>query len=75
MVTGGSVAQMPPTTVTVDGIGIPVDVAGPEKGSVVVMLGAANSPPAAYDALCQRLHTASLRTIVIAPAPRLTAKR
>jgi pimeloyl-ACP methyl ester carboxylesterase len=74
MVTGGSVARMPPTTVTVDGIGIPVDVAGPEKGSYVVVLGAANSPPAAYDAVCQRLHTASLRTIVIAPDPRLTAK-
>ncbi|MCV7300276.1 alpha/beta hydrolase [Mycobacterium barrassiae] len=65
---------MPPTTVTVDGIGIPVDVAGPDKGSFVVVLGAANSPPAAYDAVCQRLHTASLRTIVIAPDPRLTAK-
>ncbi len=71
---GGSVARMPPTTVTVDGIGIPVDVAGPDKGSVVVVLGAANSPPAAYDAVCQRLHTASLRTVVIAPDPRLTAK-
>ncbi len=29
---------------------------------------------AAYDAVCQRLHTASLRTIVIGPDPRLTAK-
>ena len=28
----------------------------------------------AYDAVCQRLHTASLRTIVIGPDPRLTAK-
>ena len=51
-----------------------VDVAGPEKGSVVVVLGAAHHSPAAYDAVCQRLHTASLRTVVIAPDPRLTAK-
>jgi pimeloyl-ACP methyl ester carboxylesterase len=65
---------MPPTTVNVDGLGVPVDVAGPDKGSVVVVLGAANHAPAAYDAVCQRLHTASLRTIVIAPDPRLTAK-
>ena len=27
-----------------------------------------------YDAVCQRLHTASLRTVVIAPDPRLSAK-
>jgi pimeloyl-ACP methyl ester carboxylesterase len=60
--------------VTVDGVGVPVDVAGPDKGSVVVVLGAANHAPSAYDAVCQRLHTASLRTIVIAPDPRLTAK-
>ena len=65
---------MPPTTVNVDGLGVPVDVGGPDKGSVVVVLGAANHAPAAYDAVCQRLHTASLRTIVIAPDPRLTAK-
>jgi pimeloyl-ACP methyl ester carboxylesterase len=65
---------MPSTTVTVDGFGVPVGVAGPEKGSVVVMLGAAQHSPAAYDAVCQRLHTASLRTIVVSPDPRLTAK-
>ncbi len=65
---------MPPTTITVDGIDVSVDVAGPEKGSVVVVLGAAHHSPAAYDAVCQRLHTASLRTVVIAPDPRLTAK-
>ena len=65
---------MPPTTVTVDGLGVSVDVAGPDKGSVVVVLGAAHHAPAAYEAVCQRLHTASLRTIVIAPDPRLTAK-
>jgi pimeloyl-ACP methyl ester carboxylesterase len=65
---------MPSTMVTVDGVGVPVDVAGPDKGSVVVVLGAANHAPSAYDAVCQRLHTASLRTIVIAPDPRLTAK-
>ena len=65
---------MPPTTVTVDGHADPVDVAGPEKGSVVVVLGAAHHAPAAYEPVCQRLHTASLRTVVIAPDPRLTAK-
>jgi pimeloyl-ACP methyl ester carboxylesterase len=65
---------MPPTTITVDGIGVSVNVAGPETGSVVVVLGAAHHALAAYDAVCQRLHTASLRTVVIAPDPRLTAE-
>lgn len=65
---------MPSPTITVDGFGIPVEVAGPEKGSVVVLLGAAHQAPAAYEAVCQRLHTASLRTVVIGPDPRLTAK-
>jgi pimeloyl-ACP methyl ester carboxylesterase len=65
---------MPSTMVTVDGFPVPVDVAGPDKGSVVVVLGAAHHSPAAYDPVCQRLHTASLRTIVIGPDPRLTAK-
>lgn len=60
--------------ITVDGIGVPVEVAGPEKGSVVVLLGAAQKAPAAYEAVCQRLHTASLRTVVIGPDPRLTPK-
>lgn len=60
--------------VTVDGFGVPVSVSGPEKGPVVVMLGAAQHAPAAYDAVCQRLHTASLRTIVISPDRRLTPK-
>ena len=59
---------------TIDGFGIPVEVAGPEKGSVVVVLSAAHQSPAAYEAVCQRLHTASLRTVVIGPDPRLTAK-
>jgi pimeloyl-ACP methyl ester carboxylesterase len=40
----------------------------------VVVLGAANHGPSAYDPVCQRLHTASLRTVVIGPDPRLTAK-
>jgi len=60
--------------VTVDGFPVPVDVAGPEKGSAVVVLGAAQHAPSAYDAVCQRLHTASLRTVVIATDPRLTVK-
>jgi pimeloyl-ACP methyl ester carboxylesterase len=39
----------------------------------VVML-ASQQAPASYDALCQRLHTASLRTVVIGPDRRLTPK-
>src|ERR1700754_2470160 len=65
---------MPSTMVTVDGFPVPVDVACPDKGSVLVVRAAAHHAPAAYDAVCQRLHTASLRTIVIGPDPRLTAK-
>ena len=34
---------MPSTTVTIEGITVPVDVAGPDKGSVVVVLGAADA--------------------------------
>ena len=52
----------------------PSGVAGPEKGVVVVILGAEQRAPAAYDAVCERLHTASLRTVVVGPEPRLTAK-
>lgn len=59
---------------TVDGFPVAVSVAGPEKGPVVTMLGAANQAPAAYDAVCQRLHTASLRTVVVGPDRRLTPK-
>jgi pimeloyl-ACP methyl ester carboxylesterase len=60
--------------VTVDGFPVAVDVAGPEKGAAVVVLGAAQHAPSAYDAVCQRLHTAALRTIVIGTDPRLTGK-
>lgn len=59
---------------TVDGFRVPVSLAGPDKGSVVVVLGAAQRTVAAYDAVCERLHTASLRTIVVGPDPRLTPK-
>jgi pimeloyl-ACP methyl ester carboxylesterase len=59
---------------TIDGFPIPVSVTGPDKGSVVVLLGAAQRAVAAYDAVCERLHTASLRTIVVGPDPRLTPK-
>ena len=59
---------------TLDGIPIPVAVAGPDNGVVVVILGAEQRAPAAYDAVCERLHTASLRTVVIGPDPRLTGK-
>lgn len=64
---------MPSTVVTLDGFAVPVEVAGPEGGSVVVLLSAGHHGPAAYEAVCQRLHTASLRTVVIGTDPRLTA--
>ncbi|PBJ35340.1 alpha/beta hydrolase, partial [Mycobacterium avium subsp. hominissuis] len=59
---------------TLDGFGVPVVVAGPENGIVVVILGDEDRAPAAYDAVCERLHTASLRTVVIGFDPRLTPK-
>lgn len=59
---------------TVDGFPIPVGIAGPAKGSVVLVLGATQRALAAYDPMCERLHTASLRTVVIGPDPRLSAK-
>src|ERR1700741_3218114 len=59
---------------TLDGFPVPVGVAGPERGVVVVILGDAQRAPAAYDAVCERLHTASLRTVVIGLDPRLTPK-
>lgn len=65
---------MPSTMTTVDGFPIPVDVSGPDGSPVVVVLSAAQRTPAAYDAVCERLHTAHLRTIVVGPDPRLTAK-
>lgn len=65
---------MPSMMTTLDGFPVQVAVAGPERGVVVVILGAEQRQPAAYDAVCERLHTASLRTIVIGPEPRLTAK-
>ncbi|MGV0992690.1 MAG: alpha/beta fold hydrolase [Mycobacterium sp.] len=65
---------MPATMMTVDGFPVPVSVTGPEKGPHVVLLGAAQHAPAAYDTLCQRLHTASVRTVVIGADPRLHPK-
>ncbi|HKI42027.1 MAG TPA: alpha/beta hydrolase, partial [Mycobacterium sp.] len=59
---------------TLDGFPVPVAVAGPENGVVVLMLGDEQRSPLAYDAVCERLHTASLRTVVIGLDPRLTAK-
>lgn len=59
---------------TVDGFPIPVSIAGPEESPVVVMLSAAQQEPAAYDAVCERLHTARLRTVVVGHDARLTAK-
>lgn len=59
---------------TVDGFGVPVAVSGPDRGSYVVLLCAAQHAPAAYDTLCQRLHTAAVRTIVIGADPRMNTK-
>jgi pimeloyl-ACP methyl ester carboxylesterase len=59
---------------TLDGFPVPVGIAGPEKGVVVVIVGDDQRAPAAYDAVCERLHTASLRTVVIGRDPRLTCK-
>ena len=65
---------MPATMMTVDGFPIPVGITGPEQGSAVVLLSTANQPPTSYDGVCQRLHTAMLRTVVVGFDPRLTAK-
>lgn len=59
---------------TLDGFAVPVGVAGPQNGTVVVILAAEQRAPAAYDAVCERLHNASLRTVVIGADPRLTPK-
>lgn len=59
---------------TLDGFSAQVGISGPENGVVVVILGARQRTVAAYDAICERLHTASLRTVVIGADPRLTAK-
>lgn len=59
---------------TIDGFGVPVAVTGPEKGVVVVLLAGEPRGTAAYDALCDRLHNAGLRTVVVGPDPRLTSK-
>ena len=63
---------MPTTIATADGFDAVVEVAGPEQGPVVVVLGAAAQAPAAYDAICRRLHTAALRTVVIGAHSRLS---
>src|SRR5690242_19479885 len=65
---------MPAMMTTLDGFPVPVGVTGPEKGVAVVLLAAEQRAPAAYNAVCERLHNASLRTVVIGPDPRLTPK-
>ncbi|MCB0927913.1 MAG: alpha/beta hydrolase [Mycobacterium sp.] len=56
---------MSSTTLTVAGHPMAVDVAGPDRGNHVVLLGAVTAPRDAYAALCARLHNAALRTVVI----------
>jgi pimeloyl-ACP methyl ester carboxylesterase len=65
---------MPATLMTVDGFPVPVSATGPDKGPHVVVLGAAQHAPGAYDTLCQRLHIASVRTVVVGADPRLHPK-
>ena len=71
---GVTSGDVPALMTTLDGFAVPVAVTGPENGVVVVLLAAEQRAPAAYDALCDRLHNASLRTVVIGPDPRLTPK-
>src|ERR1700751_3134242 len=59
---------------TLDGFAVPVGVAGPERGVVVVILGDAQRAPAAYDAVCERRTPASLPPVLIGLDPRLTPK-
>lgn len=59
---------------TLDGFPVPVSITGPDVRVIVVILGDEQRAPAAYDAVCERLHTASLRTVVIGLDPRLTPK-
>ena len=65
---------MPATMMTVDGFGVPVDVSGPDRGIYVVLLCAAQHAPAAYEPLCERLHTAAVRTVVIGADPQMHTK-
>ena len=60
---------MPSTRIVVDGRTVVANVDGPENGSAVVLLGTG-----AYDALCQRLYRAAIRTVVIPVELGLTAK-
>lgn len=57
-----------PIIPTVDGFGATVDVSGPDAATTVVML----TTKQATGALCELLHTASLRTVVIEADDRLT---
>ncbi|CAM5694274.1 alpha/beta hydrolase [Mycolicibacterium aubagnense] len=57
-----------PIIPTVDGFGATVDVSGPDDATTVVML----TTKRAAGALCELLHTASLRTVVIEADDRLT---
>lgn len=59
---------------TVDGVGVPVVVSGPDRGFHVVLIGAPQNPSASYDELCERLHTAAVRTIFIGADPRMHTK-
>lgn len=60
--------------VTIDGRTVQVNVSGPDKGTTVVMLAAAGHFALSYRAVCERLHTAGLRTAVIGHDPHLHAK-
>ncbi|MDH6244964.1 alpha/beta hydrolase [Mycobacterium sp. OTB74] len=61
-----------PTIETVDGFDAHVELAGPEGAPAVVVLAADGQMPSEYNTLCKLLHTASLRTMVIAADARLS---
>lgn len=73
-VISGNFAVVPSMMTTLDGFPVPVGVSGPEQGTIVVVLAAEQRAPGAYDPLCERLHNASLRTVVIGADARLTPK-
>lgn len=58
---------------TVDGFPVAVRVSGPRMGPVVVMFADPSRDCHRYESLCERLHVARLRTVLIAPDPRLDA--
>lgn len=57
----------------IDGSAVPVHVGGAEDGRTVAIFDTAPGGVSPYHAVCERLHIAKLRTVLI-PAGRLTVK-